>query len=548
MKKLNLFAAFLAFLMLTALFASCGASPSSAPATETMSAGASEAAGPASSSQAAAAAPEMDGAEGAWDEAEPGTIGGEEYVSGGESYLEISDNDVMRVQSDPMLTFSLKVDTAAYSNVQRYIESGIAPPHDAVRIEEMINYFNYDEDPDFTEGPFAVYAEIGPSPLDGAKQMAFVRVKTEDVPKEDLPSSNLVFLIDTSGSMDAYDKLPLLKESFALLVDMLDGDDRVSIVTYAGSSEIVLDSASGDDKDEILRAIDRLTAGGSTAGADGIRTAYKLAQKNLMQNGNNRVILASDGDFNVGISSLDELEKFIGSKRDSGVYLSILGFGTGNTRDDIMETLANNGNGNYSYINSVDTAEKVLVEELGSNLFTVAEDVKAQIEFNPANVASYRLVGYENRMLANEDFNDDTKDAGEIGAGTDVVMMFEFELASSSSDSGLKYGEAPAENASGQYADELFEVRIRYKDPGESESQLVLMPVTYEAMPRRNTSDYNFACAVAAFGHILRNSEYTGDATLDSVYELAEAGLGRDRNGYRAGFLDLLDEYGWLDR
>ncbi len=540
MKKLNLFAVLLAFLMLTVLFASCGASPSSAPAAESM------ASAPAASSEAAAAAAPEDAAAGVWDEA-PAPLGGEEYIPGGESYLEISDNDVMRVQADPMLTFSLKVDTAAYSNVQRYIESGIAPPHDAVRIEEMINYFSYDEDPDFTEGPFAVYAEIGPSPLDDTKQMAFVRVKTEDVPKEDLPSSNLVFLIDTSGSMDAYDKLPLLKESFALLVDTLDGDDRVSIVTYAGSSEIVLDSASGDDKDKILRAIDRLTAGGSTAGADGIRTAYKLAQKNLMQNGNNRVILASDGDFNVGISSLDELETFIGNKRDSGVYLSILGFGTGNTRDDIMETLAKNGNGNYSYINTVETAEKVLVEELGSNLFTVAEDVKAQIEFNPANVASYRLVGYENRMLANEDFNDDTKDAGEIGVGTDVVMMFEFELASSSSDSGLKYGDAPAENTSGAYADELFEVRIRYKNPGDSESQLVLMPVTWEEMPRRNTSDYNFACAVAAFGHILRGSEYTGDATLDSVYEQAEAGLGRDRSGYRAGFLDLLDEYDWLD-
>ncbi len=550
MKKTKRLALASALCILTLLLASCGgaASPSMAPAQSTAAASSEAAAAPddyVDEPVTGNMAPEAPAAaaEGGYYEEYDYDV---DYYPGGEQYLEISDNQEQAVQAQPLLTFSLKVDTAAYTNVQRYIESGMAPPADAVRTEEMINYFSYDEPSSFWEGPFAVYTEVGPSPFDSAKKLAFVRVKTDNVPKEELPSSNLVFLIDSSGSMDSYDKLPLLKEAFRLLVETLDGDDRVSIVTYAGSSAVVLDSAAGNEKKKILRAIDGLSAGGSTAGADGIRTAYKLAAKNMMQNGNNRVILASDGDFNVGIQSLPELENFIGQKRDSGVYLSVLGFGTGNTRDDIMETLAKNGNGNYSYIDSARTAEKVLVDELGSNLFVVAEDVKAQIEFNPENVSNYRLIGYENRMLANEDFADDTKDAGEIGVGTDVVMLFEFKMAKN--ESGLKYGAStPASTAkSTAYGDELFELRLRYKNPGETGSNLILRPVKFSDIPAHNSSDFEFAGAVAAFGHILRASPYTGGATYETVLATAKGSLGRDAGGYRRDFVRLLEEYEWV--
>lgn len=441
-----------------------------------------------------------------------------------ESYLDIEENDQLYTDEDSLLTFSLKVDTASYSNTARYIESGNLPPTDAVRTEELINYFSYEGDLPYKNGPFSLSAEVGQSPFDNSKHIAMVRVKTKEIDTDELPSSNLTFLIDTSGSMDSYDKLPLLKEAFALLVETLDEDDRVSIVTYSGSSAVVLDSASGADKRKILNAINRLEASGSTAGADGIQTAYKLSKKNYMKNGNNRIILATDGDFNVGISDLDELEQFIAQKRDSGMYLSILGFGTGNLKDDTMETLSTNGNGNYMYINSVEDAQKGLVNEMGSNLYTVADDVKAQIEFNSESVKSYRLIGYENRQMSDEEFNDDSKDAGEIGAGTDVVMMFELELKEDS-------------------ADELFEVRIRYKKSGESESELFEVPVDYSEITDKPSSDFTFACSVAGFGHLLRDSEYAGDITIDQISEMAEENLGSDQDGYRYDYLELLGEY-----
>lgn len=465
------------------------------------------------------------------------------YSASGESYLTIDENQAMSTAAESMLTFSLKVDTAAYSNVQRYIESGVLPPRDAVRTEELINYFSYDEKLKFDEdSPFAIYTEVGPSPFDANKRMAFIRVATRDIPKEDLPSCNLTFLIDTSGSMYSHDKLPLLKEAFSMLADTLGEDDIVSLVTYAGSSSVMLDSVSGTNKDAIKTAIDSLEASGSTAGANGIQTVYALAEKNRIPGGNNRVILATDGDFNVGISNLDELSELIGEKRDSGVYLSVLGFGTGNIRDDIMETLSRDGNGNYSYINSSDTAKKVLVDELAANLFTVANDVKAQVEFNPGNVKSYRLVGYENRSLANEDFADDTKDAGEIGAGADVVVMFEMELAGAESAEGLKYASS-GERAEGGFANELFEVRIRYKNPGESESKLLLRPITVDDIAKRTSSDYNFACSVAAFGHLLRGSQYSGDVTIADVTSMAKSNLGKDPEGYRVDYYALLKRY-----
>lgn len=448
-----------------------------------------------------------------------------EEGTAGETYQEIIENPEIAASEESTITFSLKVDTASYSNVTRYLNTGNLPPKDAVRTEELINYFRYETPLEPDGAPFAVYTEVGPSPFHSDKQMAFIRVKTPEIDKEGLGPSNLTFLIDTSGSMDSFDKLPLLKSAFSLLVETLGEDDRVSIVTYAGSSAVVLDSCSGADKEQILDAIHSLTASGSTAGADGIRTAYALAQKNFREDGNNRVILATDGDFNVGISDTDQLAEFIAEKRDSGVYLSVLGFGTGNLRDDVMETLAKNGNGNQAYIDSVQTAKKVLVEELGSNLFTVAKDVKAQVVFVPELIKSYRLIGYENRMLSNEDFADDTKDAGEIGAGTDVAALFEIELTEQ-----------------GKTADNPFAVHIRYKEPDGDESQLFTKE-TLDTMSGESTDDFRFACAVAAFGHLLRGSEYTGEATLESVMQLAEGSLGRDPGGYRQEFLALLNTY-----
>lgn len=444
----------------------------------------------------------------------------------GEAYLPIDENTEVDASDESTITFSLKVDTAAYSNVARYLNNGQLPPTDAVRTEELLNYFRYEEPLEPADGaPFAVYTELGPSPLHDNRQLAFIRVKTPEIDKSELPPCNLTFLIDTSGSMDSYDKLPLLKTAFGLLVETLTENDRVSIVTYAGSSQIVLDSASGADKTAILDAIYNLTASGSTAGADGIQTAYSLAAKNFKEGGNNRVILATDGDFNVGIQNTDDLASFIGEKRDSGVYLSILGFGTGNIRDDIMETLSKNGNGNYAYIDTVQTAKKVLVEELGGNLFTVADDVKAQVVFDPDMVQSYRLIGYENRLMNNQDFADDRKDAGEIGAGTDVVALFEIQLT----DSGR--------------SGNPFAVHIRYKDPGGTESRLVTKDSLDSGLDTPASTDFGFACSVAVFGHLLRGSEHTGTATLQTAISYAQDNVGRDPGGYRQDYVALLEQY-----
>ena len=459
-----------------------------------------------------------------------------------ESYLVIDENETTRAADAQTIAFSLKVDTAAYTNVARYIWSGNLPPKDAVRTEELINYFNYEADLPVADGPFGIYTEIGPSPFDAGKYMAFIRVKTEDVPIADLPPCNLTFLIDTSGSMDSYDKLPLLKEAFSLLVETLGENDKVSIVTYAGSAGVVLDSASGSDKAAILAAINNLHASGSTAGAEGILAAYALAEKNYMERGNNRVILATDGDFNVGLSSTKELEQLVAEKRGDGVYLSILGFGTGNIRDDIMETLSAHGNGNYSYIGTVATAKKVLVDELGSNLYTVAEDVKAQLAFNPDYVESYRLIGYENRRMTDEEFEDDRTDAGEIGVGTDVVIMAEFALAEAALSSGLpiqKLSTTVSPNA-------LFELSIRYKEPGRNKDYAIAKTITTAHIKDLNSSDFGFACSVTAFSHLLRGSEYIGEATLGGIRAIAAENMGEDVGGYRADFVDMLDAYGRL--
>ena len=446
-------------------------------------------------------------------------------VGGGERYLVIGENHAVAAEEDSTLTFSLKADTASYTNVARYLKNGSLPPHDAVRIEEFINYFSYDTEMSFEyDAPFALYTEVGISPFSADRQMVFVRMKTRKIEKEDLPASNLTFLINTSGSMNSHDKLPLLKEAFGLLVNTLGEDDIVSVVTYADNTTIVLDSVSGTDKPAIQNAIDNLSGGGSTSGADGIMTAYALAEKNLLKGGNNRVVLATDGDFNAGVSDTDALADLVAKKRGNGVYLSVLGFGAGNIRDDAMETLSNYGNGDYHYLSSLDAAKKVLVNELGTNLFTVATDVKAQIEFNPELVKSYRLIGYESSRLIAGDFEDDSKGDGEVGADTDLVMMFELELSDS------------------VFEERLFDVRIRYKEPGEEVSKLITRPVF--ADPEHNESDdFLFACSVAAFGHLLRNSDYLGNASLESTIFLAQKSLGTDHSGRRLEYLTLLKQY-----
>ena len=450
------------------------------------------------------------------------------YQYDDESYLVIDENRAESTEYESTVTLSLKVDTASYTNVARYIHAGELPPEDAVKTEEFLNYFSYDNKMKDKQGPFYLSAEVGESPYDEDKQFALIRVKTDDIPKEDLPPSNLTFLIDTSGSMDSHDKLPLLQEAFSLLVDTLDEDDRVSIVTYAGSSRVILDSATGADKFEIMDAIDSLEAGGSTYGEGGIQKAYKLAERNYIKNGNNRIILATDGDFNVGVSSTRGLEELISEKKDSGINLSILGFGMGNLKDDNMETLSKYGEGNYSYINSVKDARKVLVDELGSTLFTVAKDVKAQVEFNPAVVKSYRLLGYENRMLNNEDFDDDNKDAGEIGAGTDVVMMFELEMK---------------DIEDSKYQDELFELRIRYKEPDGDRSEEIVKPVYKEDIVKNESEDFKFACAVVGFSHLLRGSDALGNLDIRQIGKMATNNRGDDEGKYRKEFVRMIGTY-----
>ena len=469
-------------------------------------------------------------------------LGSPDYsVPNSEQYLSINANSFLDAAANPLLTFSLKVDTASYRNVVRYINSGSLPPVDAVRTEEFINYFKYDMPMPEPDGPFSLYTEVGRSLFDSSKYMAFIRVKSKDIDRENLAPSNLTFLIDTSGSMDSYDKLPLLQSAFDLLTETLTENDTVSLVTYAGASTVLLDSVSGGSKPEIENAINSLQAGGSTAGANGIITAYALAEKNFKPNGNNRVILATDGDFNVGVSSDSDLERLISDKRDTGVYLSVLGVGMGNLKDDRMETLAKNGNGNYNYIDSLSEAKKVLVDELSANLYTIADDVKAQVEFNPALVSSYRLIGYENSEMPNQDFNNDQKDAGEIGVGTDVVLMFELTLENE--NQGYKYQTPAPQPDNGPYSDELFEVRIRYKDPGSSTSKLITQPVKTDQIYNENSSDFCFASAVAGFADILRNSQYTGDLTINGVINQAEENLGEDPDGYRREFVQIAQTY-----
>ncbi len=465
-----------------------------------------------------------------------------------ESYAEIDENEFKTVTDAPLSTFSIDVDRASYANVRRFIQDGQRPPVDAVRIEEMINYFPYQWGDVAGEHPFAVTTEVTQAPWKREHRLVRIGLHAESIDTEDLPPSNLVFLLDVSGSMSSQDKLPLLKKAFALLVDQLREQDRVAIVVYAGAAGLVLPSTPGSAKDEILAALEKLDAGGSTAGGAGIKLAYDVARKYHMDGGNNRVILATDGDFNVGASSDDAMVKLIEKERESGTFLSVLGFGTGNLKDSKMEQIADHGNGNFAYIDGILEARKVLVEEMGGTLLTLAKDVKLQVEFNPATVSGYRLIGYENRLLADEDFNDDTKDAGELGAGHTVTALYEVVPAGVAmprpSVDPLRYQvQQPVENGAppptSRFEDELMFVKVRYKDPDGDRSKLLEHAVMDRTgMP---SADLRFAAAVAGFGMLLRDSEHAGTFTLNDVVSLAEAGRGDDPRGYRGEFIRLVE-------
>lgn len=466
---------------------------------------------------------------------------GEEWNA--EEYSSIVESGFKSVVNDPLSTFSVDVDTASYSNLRRMIEYGYALediPAGAVRIEEMLNYFTYDYNLPDGDEPFGVTTVMSDCPWNEDAKLLQIGLKTEEIDFSEAPDSNLVFLLDVSGSMYSEDKLPLLQKSFALLVEELSEKDRVSIVTYAGSDEVVLSGVSGDDKATIIEALEALEAGGSTNGADGIETAYSLAEKYFIEGGNNRVILATDGDLNVGVTSESALEKLITKKKKSGIFLSVLGFGTGNIKDNKMETLADKGNGNYAYIDSLREAKKVLVEQMGATLVTVAKDVKLQVEFNPAYVKGYRLLGYENRALATEDFNDDTKDAGEIGAGHMVTALYEIIPVDSDQEipqTELKYQDQ--QESAGVKNGEWLNINIRYKDPESDKSELCTYPVTEDAYTSNPNEDFYFAAAVAEFGLLIRDSEYKGDASFENVRKLLKL-VDTDMDEYKDEFVDLV--------
>ncbi len=467
-----------------------------------------------------------------------------------EAYDFIQENEFLEAMSNPLSTFSIDVDTASYSNARRFLNNSQLPPPDAVRIEEFINYFTYEYPQPDGQHPFSITTEVSTCPWNSGHKLVHIGIQGQQVDKTVLPDSNLVFLLDVSGSMNDPNKLPLLKQGFRLLVEQLTGRDRVSIVVYAGAAGLVLPSTSGAEKAVILDAIDRLEAGGSTAGGAGIQLAYRQAQENFIPGGNNRIILATDGDFNVGVSSNGDLVRLIEQKREEGVFLSILGFGTGNYQDSKMEQLSNKGNGNYAYIDTIREAKKVLVSEMAGTLLTIAKDVKIQIEFNPAKVKAYRLIGYENRLLAKEDFTDDTKDAGELGAGHTVTALYEIIPASADAalrpTPELKY--QASEISAQANSNELLTVKFRYKQPDGSQSIEIVSPLVDESIALEETSaNFKFSAAVAEFGLLLRDSAFKGNATYDQTLALARTGLGQDAEGYRTEFVNLVETAQLLD-
>ncbi len=462
-----------------------------------------------------------------------------------EGYEEMAENEFIAVQDEALSTFSIDVDRASYANMRRQLNYGSLPTTGSVRTEELINYFHYNYEEPTGDHPFAVTTEMAPCPWNKNNALLRIGLKAEDVSVDDQVLSNYVFLIDVSGSMGGQDKLGLLKSSLKMLVQNLKAEDRVAIVVYAGAAGVVLPSTKIENEGVILRALDKLNAGGSTAGGAGIELAYAIAKENFIEKGNNRVILATDGDFNVGVSSDAGLVKLIEKKRDEGVFLTVLGFGTGNYQDAKMEKLADHGNGNFAYIDRLSEAKKTLVDEQGGTLYTVAKDVKLQLEFNPAQVVSYRLIGYENRLLNKEDFNDDTKDAGEIGAGHTVTALYELVLGDSNKKGekrvdDLKYQHV-SPNKDLQNNGEYLTVKLRYKKPDENTSQLLSLVVTErnENLSKAST-DLRFAAAVAQFSMLLNNSKYKGGMTYKSTKAMALAARGTDEFGYRSEFIQLV--------
>ena len=462
-----------------------------------------------------------------------------------EEYGRIVENEFKDARQNPLSTFSIDVDKASYANIRRYITGSQLPPKDSVRIEEMINYFTYDYPQPEGDNPFSVSTEISQCPWNRQHKLVMIGLQGKNLDYHQLKPCNLVFLVDSSGSMEDVNKLPLLKQSLKLLVDGLDDRDKIAIVAYAGSAGLILPSTPASRKEQIIAALDQLSAGGTTAGGEGLQLAYTVAQENLIKDGNNRVILCTDGDFNVGVSSTGELVRFIEEKRKSDIYLTICGFGMGNYKDGRMEEISKAGNGNYFYIDSIREAKKVFVKEMRANLFTIAKDVKIQVEFNPTRVKAYRLVGYENRVMANEDFNDDKKDAGELGAGHTVTALYEIIPAGAAEEvrktDDLKYQVTDVKPAAAGTA-EIMTVKLRYKLPKEETSKLIEKALTDPGTPLEKASEnFRFSASAAGFGMLLRDSKFKGDLTYDTVLAMANNSQGKDPEGYRAEFIRLVE-------
>ncbi len=461
-----------------------------------------------------------------------------------EEYDRIHENEFLAAKENPLSTFSIDVDTASYSNVRRFISYNQLPPKDSVRIEEMINYFTYEYPQPSGEHPFSVATEISESPWNKENRLIHIGIQGKSLNYGELKPGNLVFLVDSSGSMSSPNKLPLLKKSLRMMLDELGKQDRIAIVAYAGSAGLVLPSTPATEKETIINALESLNAGGSTAGGQGIELAYKVAKKNLIDGGNNRVILCTDGDFNVGVSSTGDLVRLIEEKRKDDIYLTICGFGMGNYKDGRMEQISNAGNGNYFYIDSIRESKKVFVTEMRANMFTIAKDVKIQIEFNPAKVKAYRLVGYENRMLKKEDFNNDKKDAGELGAGHTVTALYEIIPAGSNQKVNgvdeLKYQKSVATNASA--TSEIMTLKLRYKPAQSNTSSLITIPVQDRGTKlAQSSNNFRFSAAVAGYGMILRDSKFKNSLTLNEVIAMARNSVGNDVDGYRREFITLVE-------
>ncbi|AVM55026.1 VWA domain-containing protein [Capnocytophaga sp. oral taxon 864] len=464
------------------------------------------------------------------------------YEPSRETYKAIDESGFKSTATDPVTTFSADVDKASYSNVRRMINYGQKPDEDAVRIEELINYFDYNYTPpaEGSKAPLNATTTLSSCPWNPDNYLLRIGLQAKKIDLTKAPPSNIVFLIDTSGSMDSPNKMPLLKASFKLLLDNLRSEDRIAIVVYASQTGVLLPSTSAKEKKKISKVIDDLVASGSTAGGAGLQTAYKVAKKNFLPKGNNRIILATDGDFNVGISSRDKLQRLVEEERNNGIYISVLGYGMRNYRDDMAETIADKGNGNYAYIDNLTEAKRVLVNEFGGTFYTVAKDVKLQLEFNPQYVKEYRLVGYENRALANEDFEDDKKDAGEIGAGHTVTALYELVPAKGATTDGLRYQKQVEKG----FANELAFLKIRYKDPivkdAKSVEESTPIPFTLTEFAKTD-DDYRFASAVAEWGMLLRNSKYKAKSSYSQVLDLAKNAIGKDEEGYRKEFIRLVE-------